>query len=437
MAPATICAVVSRAPSPGPTTKNLLFPGTAFFGILLVGVVPRQWSVLMASTDLDALARVSRLIAVKSPSGSLRCGVPVFLIFSLAFAGAAVCHAQSQPTQNQAQTQDQVQAQNDTRVAEAARQERARKQNQQKKSRHIYTADDLKRDQILTREDRAQLEARKYQLAAPPSTKQKAQDAPVDGAAVAQDGSAAPSPSVNPETAPLGDVARRLRRQKQSQQLQRSAEFHLPFADALVLASPQPPAQPLLPPVTVDPPTVVQPAPRVVAPLRPFVKRSPFERPPVLTPPAVASPRELAPVPPEPRALPVPRPAPVAPPSSKLIPGKLMLVTVRPGDSLWKFAAACLGDGHRWQELLAFNPGLPNPNLLEVGSQIVVPASVAPPRAPTKYTVGPGDTLWTIAQRQLHRSSCWSCIARANPELRDANLLHEGQVLLIPASCQP
>src|SRR5438105_579652 len=208
------------------------------------------------------------------------------MLYSLAFAGAAVCHAQSQPTQNQAQnqaqTQDQVQAQNDTRVAEAARQERARKQNQQKKSRHIYTADDLKRDQILTREDRAQLEARKYQLAAPPSTKQKPPDAPVD-------------------------------------------------------------------------------------------------RPPVLAPPpAVASPRELAPVPPEPRALPVPRPAPVAPPSSKLIPGKLMLVTVRPGDSLWKFAAACLGDGHRWQELLAFNPGLPNPNLLEVGSQIVVPAPVAP-----------------------------------------------------------
>src|SRR5438105_12657934 len=193
----------------------------------------------MTSTDLDAPGWVSRLIAVKSLSGFLRWGVPVFLIFSFAFAGD-VCHAQSQPTQDQAQTQDQVQAQNDTTVAEAARQERARKQNQQKKTKHIYTADDLKRGQILTPEDRAQLEARKYQLAAPPSTKQKAQDAPVDGAAVAQDGSAAPSPSVNPETAPLGDVARRLRRQTQSQQLQRSAEFHLPFADALVLASPQP-----------------------------------------------------------------------------------------------------------------------------------------------------------------------------------------------------
>src|SRR5436309_15855983 len=50
-----------------------------------------------------------------------------------------------------------------------------------------------------------------------------------------------------------------LRREKESQQLQRSAEFPLPFADAPVLASPKPPTQPLLPSVTVAPPTVVVP----------------------------------------------------------------------------------------------------------------------------------------------------------------------------------
>src|SRR2546421_6023508 len=43
---------------------------------------------------------------------------------------------------------------------------------------------------------------------------------------------------------PLGDVARRFRRQKESQRLQQSAEFHLPFSDA-VLASPKPPVMPL------------------------------------------------------------------------------------------------------------------------------------------------------------------------------------------------
>ena len=111
------------------------------------------------------------------------------------------------------------------------------------------------------------------------------------------------------------------------------------------------------------------------------------------------------------------------------------MVTVKSGDSLWKFAASRLGDGHRWQELLALNPGLRNPDLLEVGSQIVVSASLAPLRAPTKYTVRDGDTLWTIAQSHFGHGSGWSCIAQANPDLRDANLIHEGQVLLLPASC--
>jgi len=111
------------------------------------------------------------------------------------------------------------------------------------------------------------------------------------------------------------------------------------------------------------------------------------------------------------------------------------MVAVKPGDSLWKLAASHLGDGHRWQELLRLNPGLGNPELLEVGSQIVVPASLAPSRAVTQYTVRHGDTLWTIAQTQLGHGTAWSCIAHANPDLRDENVIQEGQVLLLPTSC--
>jgi nucleoid-associated protein YgaU len=392
----------------------------------------------MASPDLDAPARVSRLSAATSPSGSVRGGVRFILIFSLALAGAAECRAQQRPQPSQDQVESQTQDQNSS-VAEAARQERARKQNQQNKARHVYTAEDLKREHILTSEDRAEFAARKNQQPAAPAGRQKPEDGP-SGATVAQDASGRP-PSANSAEVPLGDLARRLRRAKESQQLERSVEFPLPFADAPVLASPKSPGEPLLPSVTVAPPTVVLPAPRVVAPSRPVVKRSPFERPRVLPVPPTA-PRRLAPAPPAlspaprtPRFLATQPRAPVAP--SAILSGKLTTVTVKPGDSLWKFAASRLGDGRRWQELLALNPGLPSPDLLKVGSPIVVPASFAPPRERTKYTVRHGDTLWTIAQTQLGHGTAWSCIAHANPDLHEANLVHEGQLLLLPASCLP
>lgn len=117
---------------------------------------------------------------------------------------------------------------------------------------------------------------------------------------------------------------------------------------------------------------------------------------------------------------------------SPIISGKLTSVTVKPGDSLWKFAASRLGHGRRWRELLTLNTGLPKPDRLEVGSQIAVPASsFAPPAAPTKYTVRNGDTLWTIAQAQLGHGTAWSCIVDANADLDDADVIHEGQVLLL------
>ena len=246
----------------------------------------------MASPDLDSPARVSHLSAARPPSGSVRCCVPVILIFSLAFAGARPCRAKGRTQPGQDQGQSQAPDQN-SGVAEAARQERARKQNLQRQASHVYTAEDLKRDHILTPKDRAELEARKSRPAVPGGPAKLQDD--VSGRTVAQDAHAA-SPSANSAEASLGDLARRLRREKQSQQLQRSAEFPLPFADAPVLASPRPPAEPVRPSVTVAPPTAGVPAPRVIAPRRPFVKRSPFERPRVLPAPPVAT-RRFAPAP--------------------------------------------------------------------------------------------------------------------------------------------
>ena len=116
---------------------------------------------------------------------------------------------------------------------------------------------------------------------------------------------------------------------------------------------------------------------------------------------------------------------------------KLNVVIVKPGDSLWKLAQKNLGKGLRWRELLSYNPGLSDPNLIAAGSEIFIPAAVSPLRTTTKVTVRKGDTLSGIALSQLGRASSWSCIANANPEIHDPNLIHEGQVLLLPASCKP
>jgi nucleoid-associated protein YgaU len=304
-------------------------------------------------------------------------------------------------------------------VADAAKQERARKENQQKKNKHVYTEEDLKRAQILTPEDRAQIEAKKNQQT-PPGAEKPAEG--VDAQSL-------------PPNAPLGDVARRLRQQKQSEKLERSAQFHLPFADAPVFASPKPPAQPLLAPSSkpITPslnllaPSSKPSAPRF-APYQPPVKRSPFGRPRTF----MAAPSLVAPSrPPAVSRAPVRPPAPGAPTN----PAKENVVTVQRGDSLWKLAEQNLGKGLRWRELLSANPSITDPNHIVAGSQIVLPTPSASRRSATKYTVSFGDTLSQIAQSQLGHASYSSCLLQANPSIRDANRIYAGQVLLLPATC--
>jgi nucleoid-associated protein YgaU len=224
-------------------------------------------------------------------------------------------------------------------------------------------------------------------------------------------------------------VARRFRRLKESQKLERSAEFHLPFADAPVLASPKP--MPPLQPHSFKP---VAPAAPRFAPYQPPVKRSPFARPRFFT----AAPPMIVPShPPAARLVPAQPPAPVAPAVARLNSAKPNVVTVKHGDSLWKLAEQNLGKGLRWHELLSANPGILDPNHIVAGSQIVLPASISSLRTPTKFTVRTGDTLSQIAQTELGHASYAACIARANPAVRDANLIYAGQILLLPASCTP
>jgi nucleoid-associated protein YgaU len=62
----------------------------------------------------------------------------------------------------------------------------------------------------------------------------------------------------------------------------------------------------------------------------------------------------------------------------------------------------------------------------------LVPDEVAPA---TKISVQPGDSLWRIAAAHLGSGADWPCLAQANPDLGDVSLIYPGQTLVLPASC--
>src|SRR6266849_4467820 len=170
----------------------------------------------MAKTDLSSSSKphVHTLVSLRQP---LRCGFTLILCSCL-FFGAAQCRARG--------PQD---------VAEAARQERARKE-QARKSKHVYTDEDLRRAKILTSEDEARVEANRKEGIAP---LEQPAEAPLDA-------------SNDLPQLPLGDIARRYRSAKLV--AQQSLQFHLPF-DEPVFASPTISLPKLAPPTPSFSPT--------------------------------------------------------------------------------------------------------------------------------------------------------------------------------------
>jgi len=369
--------------------------------------------------------------------------------------GAAQCRAQ--------ETQD---------PAEAARQERARKEQARK---HVYTEDDLGRAKILTPEDEARFAAQRRQ---PPAPTELQMPDPLDA-------------SIELPQLPLGDVARRYREAKRA--MQAPTPFHLPFdepAFAAPVASlpnvalPHPNFSPVRPslapsrPHAVAAPSIANPEP--LRRIDPFTRRSgpaapssltrvapaaPAAQPSVSRPapvlidpqpnllpniasriappnfearksaplaaqPNLASP-SVAPTAPQPSATIAPPPAAANAPSSAV-----HIVTVLPGDSLWKLAEQNLGRGSRWHELLAANPKIVDPTRLAAGTEIVVPTPMTGLKSDVKVIVQPGDTLSKIAKLTYGRGAAWRCIAQANPEITDVNRIYAGQQLLLPFNCQ-
>jgi LysM repeat protein len=432
------------------------------------GVPRNRFAMLL--TDLNGpLSLQPRSPGSGRTSRPARFVARAFLFVCFATFGATISRAQDQKDQS---------------VAEAARQERARKHELQKRAKHVYTEEDLKHLNILTPEDRAQIEAQRYECA------QKNNCSPAQSPPASLDAN-----SETPQI-PLGDVARQLRKQKELQALKpkQSEPFHLPFSTP-ALASPVLPGRP-----AIRPPT--KPVLRPKAPSNIFRRRDPFaalrirpevrgERPNRLEiPPSVREEvhpfvqpnvhpdfsrevrprlrshvRRTAPAgilvpqmhPPVLSTLLQPNilAKPVAPvtavrpskPQRALSPATTAThktVRIQPGDSLWKLAQHNLGCGSRWPQLMVVNPGIVDPNKISIGAELSLPAAAtaASPRHATKTAVSTikvrkGDTLWSLAKSNLGLATAWPCLAAANPSIANPDRVYESQELTVPLTCKP
>jgi LysM repeat protein len=100
-------------------------------------------------------------------------------------------------------------------------------------------------------------------------------------------------------------------------------------------------------------------------------------------------------------------------------------VTVRSGDTLSGIAAR---NGVPLDALLAANPQIRNPDLIHPGQQVQLPGGTS---AAAEVTVRGGDTLSGIAQ--AHGVSLGALLG-ANPQIRNPDLIHPGQVVRIPGA---
>ncbi len=378
---------------------------------------------------------------------SHRFSAPAILFLSFATLGVTVSRAQDQQSQS---------------VAEAARQERARKQEQQKSAKHVYTEEDLKHPNILTPEDRAQIEAKKNECA------QKNNCAP---AAPQNPPAALDANSQTPGTS-LGEVARQLRKQKELQALKpkQSEPFHLPF-ETPALASPilpersaiRPPAQPVLRPKTKTPSNVFRRDPFSAVPVRPEVPRAEVPRTEVRSNAHSAVPENIRPtvqpkvsnnvqpkvnedIQPKLRAenLPAVRrnvhPANVRPDFSKEVRPTLhahgrLTIPAEPKISSRLAAPGIL--------IQLVQPPAP-PKSLQPSAPLA-PISMTRPAQPKpaanaatvatqkSVTVHRGDSLWKLAQQTLGHGNRYPELLAVNPSVVNPNQIRAGTELLLPA----
>lgn len=110
--------------------------------------------------------------------------------------------------------------------------------------------------------------------------------------------------------------------------------------------------------------------------------------------------------------------------------------TVQPGDSMFTIAQRF---GVSLNALIAANPHISNPNVLFPGDVLCVPCTSPGPRVPTscppgfqcRYTVQPGDSMFSVAQRF---GVSLNALIAANPQIPNPNVLFPGDVLCVPCT---
>jgi LysM repeat protein/GH25 family lysozyme M1 (1,4-beta-N-acetylmuramidase) len=121
-------------------------------------------------------------------------------------------------------------------------------------------------------------------------------------------------------------------------------------------------------------------------------------------------------------------PAPAGPPKPIPAPRPAKtMYTVKAGDTLSGIAAA---HGVSLIELEHLNPQVKNPNLIYAGQVLTLPPGAAQLPVQARYKVRKGDTMSQIAAAH---GVTLTALERANPTVRNPNLIYAGQTLIIPA----
>lgn len=138
---------------------------------------------------------------------------------------------------------------------------------------------------------------------------------------------------------------------------------------------------------------------------------------------------------------------------------------VEKGDTLSSIAKKLTGNANRYTEIVKANPSIKDPNKIQIGQVFVLPSSwvktpttsspvvpsasvvaPAPSVVPvstsaspvkTTYVVAKGDTMSLIAKSYTGNAARWPELAKANPQVKDPNLIYVGQVLTLPDGWGP